>query len=118
MVAKQKIKGELNAVRNMLKCHPSDNEIIKQADIKFGQYESYINELLDENNQLTKRINLLRSSNKSTFLTVATKIKSEELYKAQKTEIQKLREEVKRLKRTNEELICKLALQGKEKLGS
>jgi cell division protein FtsB len=116
MVAK-KIKGDLNIVRNYISCHPSNNELVKQADRKFGEYESYIRELLEENTQLKQQINLLRSQHKQDFLTVATEIKSQELYQTQKTLMHKYCAEIKGLKKRNEELVYKIALLNKEKLG-
>jgi len=116
MVAKE-INRDLNIVRSYLKCHPSDNEIIKQADIKFGKYESYIQELQDENNQLKEQLNLFRTQHKQDFLTIATKIKSEELYQLQKNKIRELELKIKKLKEGNQELIHKIALLNKERLG-
>lgn len=116
MVAKN-IKKDLNIVRSYISCHPSNNEIVKQADRKFGEYESYIQELLEENTQLKQQINLFRSQHKQDFLTVATEIKSQELYQAQKKLMHKYCEEIKNLKKSNEELVCKIALLNKEKLG-
>lgn len=107
-----KLKGfkELDTICHYIRCKPSESQLLKYADTKFGEYESYIKELEDEIIELRKFKNVVSQNRVINSITkeVIKEIKERELYKKQEETIQSLQQTVNHLYDVRDELLQKL----------